>query len=198
MLRLFAAAAVEAEGDFLHCQLAQLRQFFGRKKVFQGGGDALHRVDFSRLQALAQVFGREVDVHDLVGHRHHIVGNSFFHANSRGALDDFVQAFEVLDIERGNDVDAGLENFLDILIALRIAAAGGVGVGQFVDQRDRGVALEHFVDIHFFERHAAIFDVPVRNPLQLAELSDGFGAAVGFDKTDDDIDPLFAQPVPFL
>ena len=40
----------------------------------------------------------------------------------------------MLDVERGADVDAGGEQLLDVQVALGVAAAGRVGVGELVDQ----------------------------------------------------------------
>ena len=45
-----------------------------------------------------------------------------------------VETFQVLDVDRSEDVDAGGEQFLNVLPALGVATAGGVAVGQFVHQ----------------------------------------------------------------
>ena len=55
----------------------------------------------------------------------------------------------MLDIERGPDVDAGRDQLLHILPALGMAAFGGVGVGEFVDDDQRRLALERRVDVEF-------------------------------------------------
>ncbi len=68
--------AVEPEGDLLHRQLPQLRQLLRREEVLHGRLDPLARIDLPGLQPLAEVFGREVDVDDLVGHRDHVVGQA--------------------------------------------------------------------------------------------------------------------------
>ena len=62
--------------------------------------------------------------------------------------DDIVQAFDVLDVERGIDVDAGGDQLLDIHVALGMPAARRVGVRQFIDQRELRAARQQRVEIH--------------------------------------------------
>ena len=112
--------------------------------------------------------------------------------------DDVVQAFQVLDVERGDYADAGAEQFFDVLVAFGIAAARGVGVGQFVDQGDGGPAGQHGVDVHLLQHDAAIFDAAARNLFELADLGDGLRPAVGLDETDHHVDALPPQPVALL
>ena len=97
---------IEPEGDLLHSKLAQLRQFVGGEEVLHGRLNPLGRIDFARLQQLAEVFGREIDVNDLVGDGDDVIGYSLLHADAGGPLDDVVQTFQVLDVERGDDADA--------------------------------------------------------------------------------------------
>ena len=52
----------------------------------------------------------------------------------------------------------GAEQLLDVLVALGVAAAGGVGVGQLVDQADGRPAREDGVEVHLAEGHAAVLD----------------------------------------
>ena len=57
---------------------------------------------------------------------------------TRGDLGhDIVQAFDMLDVERRVDVDAVRQDFLDVEVALGMAAAGRVGVGELVDEDQR-------------------------------------------------------------
>ena len=60
-------------------------------------------------------------------------------ADAGDAADDVVQAFEVLDVERRVDVDARVEQLLDVVPALGMARAFGVGVRQLVDEDERGL-----------------------------------------------------------
>ena len=85
------------------------------------------------------------------------VSGSVSRTDDAGDLgDDVVQAFDVLDVERRPDVDAGGEQLLDILPALRMPRAFGVGVGQLVDQDQLRLPRQRGVEIEFAQRHAAI------------------------------------------
>ena len=54
------------------------------------------------------------------------------------------------------------QQLLDVEIALGMAAAGGVGVGELVDQHQRRPALQDGVEVHLLERAAAILDLAAR------------------------------------
>jgi hypothetical protein len=75
-------------------------------------------------------------------------------------LDDVrvVQPLQVLDVEGGDDGDARVEQFVDVLPALLVPAAGLVGVGELVDQGDGGGAGEQRVEVHVGERAVPVFD----------------------------------------
>ncbi|MCY1432958.1 hypothetical protein D9M71_489760 [compost metagenome] len=87
----------------------------------------------------------------------------------------------MLDVDRGVDVDAGVEQLLHVLPALGVAAAGGVGVGQFVDQHQRRRGLEQAVEVHFLEGDAAVLAAQHGLLLKATKQYLGFSAAVGFD-----------------
>ncbi len=57
----------------------------------------------------------------------------------------------MLDVDGGDDVDAGVEELFDVLPAFRVAAAGDVGVGQLVDEGEGGAAGQDGVDVHLLE-----------------------------------------------
>ena len=79
---------------------------------------------------------RHVDELDLVGRAHDLVGDRLALLDAGDLLDDVVQRLEVLDVDRRDDVDAGVEQLLDVLPALLVARAGDVGVRELVDERD--------------------------------------------------------------
>ncbi len=101
--------------------------------------------------------------------------------------DDVVQALDVLDIDRRVDVDAVVEQLLDVEIALGVAAAGRVGVGELVDQHDLRTPRDDGVEVHLLERAALVLDVPARDDLEPLQQSLGLLAAVGLDHADDDV-----------
>ena len=110
------------------------------------------------LRPLDQVVGRDVDHLDVVGALEDRVRHRLAHPDAGDPGDDVVQALDVLDVQRRVDVDAGGEQLLDVLVALGVAAAGGVGVGELVDERERGAAGEDRVEVHLLERPALVVD----------------------------------------
>ena len=98
----------------------------------------------------------------------------------------------MLDVERGPDVDAGLEQFLDILPPLRVTAVRRVGVGEFVDDDQLGLARQRRVYVEFLDDLAAIIDFSTRKNLQVLGERLRLLASMGFDETDEDIDAIGA------
>ena len=80
------------------------------------------------LQALDQIVGRQIDHLDVVGPVENAVRHGFAHPDAGDLGDDVVQALDMLDVERREDIDAGGDQLLDIEIALGMAAARRVGV----------------------------------------------------------------------
>ena len=105
-----------------------------------------------------QVFRRQVDHLDIVGAVDDRIRHRLAHPDAGDLGDDVVQAFEMLDVERGVDVDAGGQQLLDIHIALGMAAAGRVGVRELVDQHELRAALQDGVEIHLRQHAALVID----------------------------------------
>ena len=59
-----------------------------------------------------------------------VLGQRLLHPYAGDAADHVVQAFEVLDVEGGPDVDAGGEQLFHVLPALRMPRPRDVGVGE--------------------------------------------------------------------
>ena len=142
--------------------------------------------------------GRHVDELDLIGAPHDVVGDRLALLHAGDALDDVVHRLEVLDVQRGDDVDAGVEQLLDVLPALLVAGAGHVGVRELVDEHDLGPAREHRVDVHLLELGAAVLDLPARDDLEVAELLGGADPAVGLDEADDDVGAALVAAPPLV
>ena len=99
----------------------------------------------------------------------------------------------MLDVHRGVDVDAGVEQFFDVLVAALVPAARGIEVGQFVHQRHLGLAREQGVEVEFFQQAAAIIDAAARQQRQALHQGLGFGAAVGFHQAHHHVHALPVQ-----
>jgi len=114
----------------------------------------------------------------LIGLLQDPIGQGFAHLHAGNATHLIVEAFQVLDVDRGEHVDAGGEQFLNILPALFMAAAGRVAVGQFVHQHQLRLGGEQAVQVHFLEHHAPVFTAQQRLLRQATEQRFGLGAAV--------------------
>ncbi len=96
----------------------------------------------------------------------------------------------MLDVERGVDVDAGVEQLLDVVVAPLVAGPRHVGVRQLVDQRDARPARQERVEVELFVALALVVEALARQDLEALEQRPGLGPAVGFDQADDDVDAL--------
>src|ERR1039458_9906650 len=84
-------------------------------------------VDDAALDAIAQGARGEIDEHALIGFVDHPIRHGFAHADSGNLPDLVVEAFQVLHVHVGEDVDSGVEQFVHVLPAFGVLAAGGVG-----------------------------------------------------------------------
>ncbi len=184
----FVALGVDAFGGMAQRQFAQGQQIAFLEEVLGGALiRALGDIDLAVGQPLQQLFGRNVDQRDFVGGVEHLVGNGFAHPDARQFGHLVVDAFQMLDIQRGIDVDAGIEQFLDILPALRVARTRRIGMGEFVHQDQAGPALQRTVEVELPDLDAAMVDLQKRQNRQPLGESCRFAAAVMFDNADHDV-----------
>ena len=112
---------LDAVGHPQQRELAQRCQVAGPEVVRHRRVDALGRVHVAVGQAPAQRLGRHVDQLDLFGPPHPLVGHGLPLADAGDALDHVVDRLQVLDVDRRDDVDAGVEQLLDVGPALGVA-----------------------------------------------------------------------------
>ena len=186
-LHMVAQLDVDALGGAAQREFAERGEIADGEVVGQRAFGGFGEVDAAFAEALQEVFGGDVDELDGVGAVDQAVGDGFADADAGDAGDDVVEAFEVLDVERGPDVDAGVEQLGDVHVALGVAAAGGVGVGEFVDEGEGGAAGEEGVEVHLLEGVAAVGDGAAGDGFEAFGEGGGFAAAVGFDDADDDL-----------
>ena len=96
----------------------------------------------------------------------------------------------MLDIDRGVDVDARRQQLLNILPALGVPTAWGIAVGQFVHQHQLHRGAEQTVEVHLFKLNPSVFGAQQWLLRQAVEQRLGFGPAVGFDYTGEQLYPL--------
>ena len=157
---------VDAIGGAAQRQFAQRRQIAGGEEILRRPPGRLRHIDLAFVQALDELVGREIDQNDVGGLLQDPVGNGLAHGDAGDARDDVGETLEMLDVERRPDVDARVEQLLDVLPALRMAAVRSVGVGELVDDDQLGLARKRRVEIEFLERAAVIFDPAPRQDFE--------------------------------
>ena len=79
------------------------------EKIIQRNLDFFRPVNLAGLEAADQFLGCQVDIHHFVRLLQNPVGNPFLHLNPRNLLHFAAQAFDVLDINRGNHINIGIK-----------------------------------------------------------------------------------------
>ena len=122
-LEVVGERVLDPVGDPEQRQLAQRAEVARPEVVAQRGVDPLGGVDVAVRHAPAERLGRHVDELDLVGPPHDRVRHGLALGDAGDPGDDVVERLEVLDVQRRDDVDAGVEQLLDVLPALLVARA---------------------------------------------------------------------------
>ncbi|PMQ15627.1 hypothetical protein JaAD80_14745 [Janthinobacterium sp. AD80] len=139
-------------------QFAQGDQVTLAEKILRSPLGLQRLVHLALFQAAHQFVGWDIDQHHFIGPVEHRVGQGLCHAHARDPAHHVVQAFQVLHVDGGQHVDAGGQQFLDILPALRMARAGHVRMGQFIHQYQRRRATQGLVQIELEQRLAPVLD----------------------------------------
>ncbi len=150
----------------------------------------LRQVDLALAQALEKLVRGQVHQGHLVGQVEHPIRQGLSDLDARDAPDDVVEALQVLDIDRCPDVDAGLQQLLDVLKALGVAGARGIGVGQLVHQDQARFAGQGAVQVELLERPAAVAEGLERQDRQPLQQLLGLFPAVGLGDADEDVHRL--------
>ena len=192
------APQVDLRGQFPQGQLPQLLQVLLAEKVCQRRLDPIGGIDLSFLQALAEVLGGQIDIHDLIRLGKDGIGDPLVHLDPGGTLDDVIEALEVLDVQGADHVDPLGQDVLHILVSLLVAAPGDVCVRQFIDKDDLGLAGQDGIEVHLLDDDPAVFLPSPGDDLQpLQEPGDAF-TAVGLHEPDHHVDSFIPEPVRFL
>ncbi len=181
---------VDAVGGRAQRQLAQRDEVALAEKIIGREPRLLGKVDLSLFQALDQVVGRQVNQLDFVGLLDDGVGDCLADDDVGDLLNDVVEAFEVLHVERRVHIDAGIEEIGGVLPSLGVAAAGRVRVRQFVHEDESRLARQRRFEVELAQLRAAVFHEARRQNFESLEERLGLGAPMGFDDPDDDVQPL--------
>ncbi len=120
------------------------------------------------------------------------VGDRLPDPDASDAADHVVQALQMLDVDCGEDIDTGVEQFFDILPALGMPATGGVAVRQFVHQDQRWPPRQRAIEIELPEGPIPVRNFPERQNFQALQQRGGFLATVGFNDAHHHIQTLLA------
>ncbi len=175
---------VDAVGCPPQAEFAKGREDGGAEEAFERAAGIVGEIDLARLEALDEFAGREIDQHHLVGGFEHDVRHRLAHRDPGNAGHEVGEAFEMLDVERGPDIDAGVQELGDILVALGMACAGGVGMGEFVDDQEAGSARQGRVEV---ELAIGAVSREAGQGLEPFRQRSGFAAPMGFDEADDHV-----------
>jgi hypothetical protein len=139
---------------------------------------------------LYEVLRGKIDHFDLVRLIDDRIGHGFTHTDAGDASHHVVEAFQMLDVQRGVDIDARRKQLLNIQITFGMAASFGIRVRKFVHEYERGPAGKNGVEIHLVDHAAAIFHLAPRNDLEAIQKGQGLGAAMRLHNADDHINML--------
>ena len=154
-------------------QLTQGRQVARTVVVGERGIDPVSRDDLAVREALPQEFGGDVHQLDLPGPPGDLIGHALRRPDVGDGADDVAEGREMLDVQGGQDVDAGVEQFINILPAVGVRAVRGVGVGVVIDDGRGGAAADDRVQVELFEVEPSIRNPPALD--QLESLPSGTG-----------------------
>ena len=136
---------------------------------------------------LAQGLGRDIDELHLVGGIQDPIRDRLPDDDARDPLDDVVVGLDVLHIKRGNHIDPGVTQVLDILPALLVIQAWGVRVSELIHERHFRVARKHRREIHLLQHGAAVRHLLAGDDLEAGHELVGARPAVGLDVGNHDV-----------
>ncbi len=186
-LAILLQRLVDAVGHPHERELTERAQVPQAEVVAQCGIDLLRRIDVAVGHPSAQGLGRLVDQLDLIRGPNDCVRDRLLLLDPRDLLDDIVHGLEVLDVDGRDHLDAGAQQLFDVLPALRVARSRDVRVRKLIDQCNLRIALQQRVDVHLFERRAAILDPLPGNDLEIAELRGRVHPPVRLDEAHDHV-----------
>ncbi len=150
--------------------LAQRGQVALAEKTVQRPRRHVRPVDLPVAQPAPQLRRRQIDELDLVRHLHHPVRQRLRHPHPRDARNIVVQALQMLHVQRGPHVDAGLQQLRHILPTLVVPAPRRIGVRQLIHQQQPGMARQRRIHIELLQHLSPIRDGAARQQRQIGNL----------------------------
>ena len=135
-------------GDESQRHFAQGGEIAFPEKILRGPLRAFAEINFSFSQTGAQLLRREIDENDLVGEIENRIGNRFADRRAGDLTNRVAAAGDVLDVERGVNIDARIEQFEHVLVTFRMPRTRRVRVREFIHHRESGMPGENGIEIH--------------------------------------------------
>ena len=191
-------ALVHPVGQPQQGKFAQRREVAQPEVVREGRVDLVGRVDLAVAQALAEQLGGDVHEVDLIRSADNVVRHRLRLADVGDGADDVPQGRQMLDVDRGENIDAGVEEHGDVLPALGIPAARDIGMGVFVHNRGPRRPGQDRVEIHLLKLRVPVGQPPGRDDFESLQQRPRLAAAVVHGERDDDVLAALAEPVGFF
>ena len=178
---------VDPVGQPQQGQLAQRGEVALAEVARQRGVDPVGGVDVAVGHPAPQRLRAHVHQLDLVRRTDHVVRDRLALQDAGDLPGHVVERLQVLDVDGGDDLDAGVEQGLDVLPPLLVPATGHVGVGELIDQHHVRVTRQDGVEVHLLLHRAPVGDLRPRDELQALQLALGPRPTVGLDVADDEV-----------
>jgi len=120
--------------------------------------DLLALINLPFLQSLAKFFRWKVNELYFIGRFKERIRDRFLNKDARYLGHHISQAGYMLDVNRSEHVDPDLKQFVDILPALGVSAAVGVGMSEFIYQDQSWSSGEAGVNVQLFELDPPMLD----------------------------------------
>ncbi len=153
----------------------------------------LRQIDLAFVQALDQFVGGDVDQHHVVGALEHPVRHGLAHATPVTRLTTSARLSTCWTLSAVHTSRPASSNSSTSCQRLGWRLSGALVWASSSTTIRVGRALERRVDVEFLQLPPAIVDFFARQDFQAFEQSGCFGASVGLDEADDDIDALGLQ-----
>ena len=143
--------------------LSKSRKFFPFKEIIHGSF-RLHRlIDLPLFHSSQKIFRFNVNNLHLIRMVKHTVRNPFPHFYMGNRAHQIIQAFQMLNVNGGININPCPQKLLYVLIPLLISAAGSIGVSQFIYKNQLRFPLQSTVKIKLPELYPFIFYHKRRN-----------------------------------
>src|SRR5664280_3144696 len=192
-LHVAAHVFVNTSGGITPRQFPQRQQIPSTKKVVHCLFCLVGDVDLAFSQSLLQRFGRDIDDLDLACQFEDMIGYCLLLANACNLVNNIDSAFNVLNVEGRKNTDACIQQFLYVLEPFLVSASWKICVSKFIYQNDGRFACKDSVEIQIIEFEITKDDGASRDNLQILDKRLSFCSPMGFDKTDNNIYPLFLE-----